>query len=54
MESPQARQAAQAAKHNRNVFLGIGAAGIIGYYLYKKKQGDVRNVGDAVSFVLAS
>lgn len=45
-----AQQVRQTAKQNNNkLILGAGAAALLGYYMYKKRQGDVANVGDAVS-----
>lgn len=49
MDAGQARAAASAAKQNNRVFYGgIAAAALLGYYWYKKRSGDVHNVGDAV------
>lgn len=49
MDANQAK--AVAAKNNNKLIAGGVVAAVLGYYWYKKRQGDVANIGDAVSLV---
>ncbi len=51
MDPNTARSAQTALKKGNNTMLyaGIAGAALVGYYFYKKRQGDVQNIGDAVS-----
>lgn len=51
MDPNTAHRAATAAKQNNTLLYGgVAAAALLGYYWYKKRSGEVHNVGDAVSW----
>jgi hypothetical protein len=50
MDAGQQQKIANAAKQNNNkIILGGAVAAVLGYYWYKKRQGDVFNMGDAAA-----
>jgi LPXTG-motif cell wall-anchored protein len=51
MDQRTAQNMSNVAKKGNNnmLYAGVAGAALVGYYFYKKRQGDVANVGDAAA-----